>query len=314
MASSFVYPEILIDLGVSYIEGFATSLGPSEIQTIRQTFNDYLNQRINYDQCRCVLLNSVGRDDSLARIRDIINLSDEPIPYTDDGKEDKLSLRKKTRTWTVQEDQRLLGGVARYGLDNWQMVANFLGNGRNRAQCSQRWTRGLDPRISKKSWSSEEEEKLLQLVKQYGDKAWTKIASALGNRSDVQCRYHFKQLVNEHDDVKFKLRKSQTSDRFQWKQTPQNEQQQQSKQVNFMTLRCGKSFGSQPAMIRQNTSVLYDSSPIGNFNHQTFQQIAPINHIGISPQIFHNQTGQAIRWDILGNDQQELDNFLSRFR
>ncbi|OHT16504.1 hypothetical protein TRFO_41773 [Tritrichomonas foetus] len=104
--------------------------------------------------------------------------------------------RKKTRTWTNTEDQKLLAGIARYGLDNWQMVAKFLGGGRNKAQCSQRWARCLNPKISKKGWTSEDDKKLKELVELHGEKNWTKIASIFGNRSDVQCRYHYRQLMS----------------------------------------------------------------------------------------------------------------------
>lgn len=109
------------------------------------------------------------------------------------------SQRKKTRSWTEYEDQRLLAGIHKFGTDNWVSVAAFVGNGRTRAQCSQRWTRGLDPRISKDKWSPEDEESLMRLVIQYGTKSWTRIAQEIGNRSDVQCRYHYKQMKQEMD-------------------------------------------------------------------------------------------------------------------
>jgi hypothetical protein len=39
--------------------------------------------------------------------------------------------------------------------------------------------------------------RLMQLVHMYGDKAWTKISGSMGNRSDVQCRYHYHQLAKD---------------------------------------------------------------------------------------------------------------------
>jgi hypothetical protein len=96
---------------------------------------------------------------------------------------------------------RLLSGVLHFGLDNWQQVALFVGNGRSRSQCSQRWSRVISPRISKKKWTPEEDQQLRDLVDEFGEKSWTKIASILGNRSDVQCRYHYRQLVNEMEQI-----------------------------------------------------------------------------------------------------------------
>jgi hypothetical protein len=42
-----------------------------------------------------------------------------------------------------------------------------------------------------------EDLKLVQLVQAYGDKAWTKVSGSMGNRSDVQCRYHYHQLAKD---------------------------------------------------------------------------------------------------------------------
>ncbi|OHT14334.1 hypothetical protein TRFO_15392 [Tritrichomonas foetus] len=103
--------------------------------------------------------------------------------------------RKKIRSWTLTEDQRLLLGIHRFGLDNWALVSEFVGGGRTRSQCSQRWLRGLDPHIIKDHWRPDDDEKLLTLVALHGNKSWTQIAEDLGNRCDVQCRYRYRQLM-----------------------------------------------------------------------------------------------------------------------
>jgi hypothetical protein len=69
-----------------------------------------------------------------------------------------------------------------------------VGNNRTSSQCSQRWQRGLDPRISRGRWTAEDEAKLLKLVAQFGEKSWIRISAAMGNRSDVQCRYRYLHL------------------------------------------------------------------------------------------------------------------------
>jgi hypothetical protein len=76
----------------------------------------------------------------------------------------------------------------------WSNVAQFVGNERTRSQSSQRWIRVLDPKISKQQWLPEEDERLVKLVGQYGEKAWTKVAGGMKNRSDVQCRYRCMHL------------------------------------------------------------------------------------------------------------------------
>ncbi|KAI5502723.1 RNA polymerase II transcription regulator recruiting protein [Trichomonas vaginalis G3] len=107
--------------------------------------------------------------------------------------------RQRSTPWTPEEDERLLQAVHEQGNSNWAAVATFVGNGRTKAQCSQRFHRVIDPRISKSNWSKEEEEKLLQVVEQYGNKAWTRVAAQFGNRTDVQCRFkynHIKKKLN----------------------------------------------------------------------------------------------------------------------
>jgi hypothetical protein len=143
------------------------------------------------------------RDEPLLQVQAILDLPEDPLPPHAESIRDSLqalSTRKRTQPWSSCEDQRLIGGILRHGLENWQRVAAFVGASRNRAQCSQRWSRGLNPRILKAVWTPEEDKQLADLVAEYGRKNWAKIASILGNRSDVQCRYHFRQVENGETD------------------------------------------------------------------------------------------------------------------
>jgi hypothetical protein len=182
-------------------------------------------------------METAGHDSPVARIIEILQLPEEPMPSHEspggspvDESQFLPGMRKKPRSWTLAEDQRLIGAVARFGLNDWQMIAQWLGNDRNRSQCAQRWTRGLNPRISKKGWSVEEDRQLLNLVKRLGARSWTRIAAVLGNRSDVQCRYHFKQLEAA------------------LKSEPGFLPCNPPRQVAFMSLGCGRNFKSVPQM------------------------------------------------------------------
>ena len=55
----------------------------------------------------------------------------------------------------------------------------------------------LDSTISKCTWQPEEDESLKQLVKMHGDNNWKMISNDLGNRSDVQCRYRYHQIISQ---------------------------------------------------------------------------------------------------------------------
>ena len=102
--------------------------------------------------------------------------------------------RARNRSWSYPEDVRLRQAVLMFGLDSWSLVASYVGNGRTRAQCSQRWFRGIDPTISRVKWTEEEVEKLLQLVSKYGTNQWVKVAREMQTRCDVQCRYRYAQI------------------------------------------------------------------------------------------------------------------------
>jgi hypothetical protein len=105
--------------------------------------------------------------------------------------------RRKANRWTPEEDERLASAVHALGTEDWPAVARAVGGGRTRFQCAQRWNRGLDPRLSKGNWTQEEEQALLTAVEVHGTKAWTRIAGALGARSDVQCRFRYRFLCKK---------------------------------------------------------------------------------------------------------------------
>lgn len=191
--SRFSSVDFLTELGISFVESAGFSLNVESTKTLTNIFQDYVSGKQNFSTTATSVQSVIGRLDPLIRLKEIIELPEMPLPYRTI---DDQGPRKKTRTWTAIEDQRLLAGVARFGVDNWHGVAQFLGSGRNRAQCSQRWSRCLNPKISKKPWSKEEDQKLLQLVEIHGNKAWMKISLLFENRSDVQLRYRWKQLNN----------------------------------------------------------------------------------------------------------------------
>jgi hypothetical protein len=142
-------------------------------------------------QCRV----SVGTDAPVQRVLAILNQPLEPLP--DPGPNVQMAAndrRHKARTWTEIEDQRLIAGIMKYGNENWNQISKFVGSGRSRAQCSQRWNRGLNPQICKATWTDQEEADLVNSVAMLGERSWRRVAAQVGHRSDVQCRYHFRQL------------------------------------------------------------------------------------------------------------------------
>lgn len=98
------------------------------------------------------------------------------------------------RAWSLQDDCKLKEAVSRFGTNNWSRVSEFVGGGRGKAQCSQRWARCLDPRMSHDAWTHKEDKMLLDLIEKYGTKAWMRISREMGTRCDSQCRYRYYKI------------------------------------------------------------------------------------------------------------------------
>ena len=99
----------------------------------------------------------------------------------------------KSGPWSPQEDKLLTEGYQKFGND-WSRVADYVGNGRTKSQCAQRWERSLDPSISREAWTEEEVKLLHEGVKKFGFGSWVKVSKLVGTRSDVQCRYKYKSI------------------------------------------------------------------------------------------------------------------------
>ena len=197
----------LLAVGMQYIREVAPRTSPDDMDKIKNVLDSFIEGKITFEQATMQFKEIIGTIHPLEKINAVLQIDDVPIPAPTGNSGNFSSVynyqsqsRKKTHPWTELEDQRLLSGIHRFGLDNWAAVCAHVGNARTRAQCSQRWFRGLDPRISKVLWTPEEDAKLIELVEKHGDRCWTKIASEIGNRSDAQCRYHYRQLTKDKEE------------------------------------------------------------------------------------------------------------------
>ncbi|KAH0787393.1 Myb-like DNA-binding domain containing protein [Histomonas meleagridis] len=201
--------NLLVEFGLSLIANENNPLSDEIKEQIRSALLDFISNPNPSKSIKTIQCFANG-ETVLERLKAIQSCADTiapPIPYNVDEYNDNLT-RKKTRTWTINEDNRLIYAVYKYGVSNWPAVSDFVGYGRKKSQCSQRWIRVLDPKISRSHWTTEEEEKLLLFYEMYGDKNWMKIAVQMGNRSDVQCRYHYQQLFKKEQIWKQKDKKT----------------------------------------------------------------------------------------------------------
>jgi hypothetical protein len=188
--------QAIVDVTMAAFTDFHTNMECATASSISSALERFLLQQLSYDDLARTVGSLVGVTQPLEKLRAILETGSDPIPPPADDIQ-TTGGRRPSRAWTQYEDQRLLAGIYRNGIENWTSISKFVGNGRTRSQCTQRWYRGLDPKISKDHWSKDEEHKLLALVEEHSDKCWTTIAAKLGHRSDVQCRYRYRQLQKD---------------------------------------------------------------------------------------------------------------------
>jgi hypothetical protein len=144
----------LVNVAMSYVEQMVPNLSEEHMDALRTAFKQVICGGPREDLIT-LLLDQVGTIDPLSRIVVVLEVPGAPLRAPPAGNAIFRGFRRKPRSWSSEEDIRLLAGIHRHGLDSWASVAHFVGGGRLRAHCAQRWSRGLDPDIIKSQWSTE---------------------------------------------------------------------------------------------------------------------------------------------------------------
>ncbi|EAX94301.1 Myb-like DNA-binding domain containing protein [Trichomonas vaginalis G3] len=101
--------------------------------------------------------------------------------------------------FSAAEDEMLRNLVRKYGENEWDLISQVLGT-KNSRQCHDRWVYNLSPKVNKKPFTEEEDQKLLDLVENLGPH-WVQISKRMPGRTDTQIKNRYKVLKRRVNSI-----------------------------------------------------------------------------------------------------------------
>ncbi|KAF6005131.1 hypothetical protein F1559_001080 [Cyanidiococcus yangmingshanensis] len=103
--------------------------------------------------------------------------------------------------WTSSEDALLREQIQKSDSLDWSAIARAFEGKYTASECAHRWKLILQQRRLKGAWTAAEDARIIELVRQIGEKSWSRLATFLEGRTGKQCRerwfHHLAPGVNK---------------------------------------------------------------------------------------------------------------------
>lgn len=150
---------------------------------------------------------------------------------------EKMGLKKGP--WSSEEDQVLISYIQQNGHGNWRALPKLAGLLRCGKSCRLRWINYLRPDIKRGNFSQEEEETIIQLHQQLGNR-WAAIAAKLPGRTDNEIKNvwhtHLKKKLKNYDQFTHDKVKKESNVKMQVDfENPKNSPQRSASELSSVT-------------------------------------------------------------------------------
>lgn len=97
--------------------------------------------------------------------------------------------------WTADEDARLILLAHEHHERDWALIARELGTGRSALQCLERHRVKHSGQVRTR-WTVQEDARLREAVRRFGEKNWQQVANALEGRSGQSCLHRWQKALH----------------------------------------------------------------------------------------------------------------------
>ncbi|KAJ3694295.1 hypothetical protein LUZ60_009775 [Juncus effusus] len=104
--------------------------------------------------------------------------------------------KKKRELWSRHEDEKLFNFITTFGVSSWSSLPQQAGLDRCAKSCRLRWINHLRPELKKEPISQEEEDMIIGLHKELGNR-WAVMAESMPGRTDNEIKNYYNSHIKK---------------------------------------------------------------------------------------------------------------------